>query len=260
LEAGEKMAERLNEMVRSYWEQQPCGTDPDVIGHIKKGSLAWSEKIEEHRYNVEAFIHAVAQFTRYHGKKILEIGVGAGTDHLQWVRAGAECYGVDLTDAAIKTTKARLAIYGFKSNLQCLNAEILPFPDESFDLVYSWGVIHHSEHPERIIREIRRVLRPGGDFTGMMYNRHSLVALRLWVKHSIKERNCHSLADVIWNHVESVGTKAYTVKELKELFSEFSRFSAIPFMTTYDKTRWPVWISKFFPDEWGWFIAIRAKK
>jgi ubiquinone/menaquinone biosynthesis C-methylase UbiE len=254
------MANTLNEIVRFYWEQQPCGTEPDVTGKLDKGTLAWSEKIEEHRYTVEPFIHAMAQFTRYHGKKILEIGVGAGTDHLQWARAGAECCGVDLTDAAIETTRARLAMHGLSSNLQRLDAEVLPFADESFDLVYSWGVIHHSEHPEKILCEIRRVLRSGGRFIGMMYNRRSLVALRLWLKHVVKEKRWYSLADVIWNHVESFGTKAYTVKELQELFSEFSHFTAIPLITPYDKSRCPAWVSKFLPDEWGWFIAIRAKK
>jgi ubiquinone/menaquinone biosynthesis C-methylase UbiE len=254
------MAKSLNEIVRSYWEQHPCGTDPDLTGNLKRGTLAWSERIEEHRYNVEPFIHAVAQFTRYHGKKILEIGVGAGTDHLQWARAGAECYGLDLTDAAIDITKERLALYGFKSNLQRLDAESLPFPDESFELVYSWGVIHHSEHPERIISEIRRVLRPESSFIGMVYNRYSLFALRVWLKYVVKEKRLHSFSDVIWKDVESIGTKAYTIEELKKLFSEFSSFSAFPLMTAYDKEKWPTWISQFFPDQWGWFIAIRAKK
>jgi 2-polyprenyl-3-methyl-5-hydroxy-6-metoxy-1,4-benzoquinol methylase len=72
-----------------------------------------------------------------------EVGVGAGTDHLQWARAGALCHGVDLTDAAIETTRARLAHYGFTSELRRVDAETLPFPDDTFDVVWSWGVIHH---------------------------------------------------------------------------------------------------------------------
>lgn len=252
---------KLSDKVCEYWAKEPCGTGPEVVGGLPERTREWFERIEERRYTVEPFIHSIAQFTRHHGKKILEVGVGAGTDHLQWARAGAECYGVDLTDAAIKTTKAHLSIYGFKSNLQRLDAEVLPFPDESFDLVYSWGVIHHSEHPECIIKEIKRVLKPRGIFIGMMYGRRSLLAFQIWVRHALlKGRPWHTFADVIWNNMESIGTKAYTVSELKKLFSEFNSFSATPLITSYDLERWPGWLSGLFPDQWGWFIALRATK
>jgi len=255
------MRETLNDKVRSYWEQKPCGTSHEVTGDFEKGSLLWFENIEEHRYSIEPFIHSVAQFTRHHGKKILEIGVGAGTDHLQWARAGAICYGIDLTQAAIEITRSRLSMYGFESNLQCTDAENLPFDDEIFDLVYSWGVIHHTEHPQRIIQEIKRVLKSDGVFIGMMYNRHSLVAFEVWVRSALfKGKPWRSLSEVIWYSMESLGTKAYTVSELKELFSEFGSFSAKPIITAYDRSIGPAWLSKFFPDQWGWFITIRAKK
>jgi len=137
----------LNDEVRSYWEQEACGTPEIVVGKFEKFSREWFEQVENHRYQVEPFIHSVAQFHRYQSKRILEVGVGAGTDHLQWARAGAECYGVDLTDEAIETTQRRLETYKFHSNLKRINAEVLPFEDNFFDVVYSWGVIHHTEHP-----------------------------------------------------------------------------------------------------------------
>jgi ubiquinone/menaquinone biosynthesis C-methylase UbiE len=232
-----------------------------VVGQLQPYTPQWFEQIEAYRYNTEPFIHAVAQFARYHGQRILEIGVGAGTDHLQWARAGAECYGIDLTDAAIEVTRAHLAVYGLTSHLQQMNAENLQFDDDFFDVVYSWGVIHHSESPESIIREIRRVLKPGGHFIGMMYHRHSLVALRLWVKHALCQgRLTRSLSDVIWNHMESVGTKAYTEPELRTLFADFREFTAKPILTPYDRTKWPSYMSQFFPDSWGWFLALKAVK
>jgi 2-polyprenyl-3-methyl-5-hydroxy-6-metoxy-1,4-benzoquinol methylase len=255
------MLEKLNEKVRSYWEHQPCGTNQSVTGDMQAGSIAWFERIEGYRYSVEPCIHSVAQFTRYHGKKLLEIGVGAGTDHLQWARAGTKCYGVDLTDAAIETTRSHLSLYGFKSDLKRLDAEVLPFAEDSFDLVYSWGVIHHSEHPQLIINEIKRVLKPGGQFVGMMYNRHSFCAYNSWIKHALlKGKPWQSFKDVIWNHMESLGTKAYTALELKLFFSDFSTFSAEPILTVYDTRPWPTWLSRFFPNQWGWFIAVKATK
>lgn len=251
----------LNDEVRAFWEQGPCGSGGSIVGALTPLSLEWFERIEEHRYRVEPFIHSVAQFTRHHGKKVLEVGVGAGTDHLQWARAGAQCFGVDLTSAAIETTRARFALYGFASNLQRLDAETLPFEDSTFDLVYSWGVIHHSEKPERIIEEIHRVLKPGGMFVGMLYGRRSPLVFKFWVKHALlKGKPWLSFSDVVWDKVESVGTKAYTQSELRSLFGKFASTETIPLITTYDTDHWPRWISKFFPDSWGWFIGIRATK
>ena len=165
------------------------------------------------------------------------------------------------TDAAIATTKARLAAYGFESKLQRIDAEQLPSPDDTFDLVYSWGVIHHSEHPERIVAEIRRVLKPGGVFIGMLYGRLSPAVLKMWVRHALfKGKPWRSFADVVWHDVESVGTKAYTVSELRTMFSQFNGLVIKPLITPYDTSRWPTWISRFFPDDWGWFITMEATK
>jgi ubiquinone/menaquinone biosynthesis C-methylase UbiE len=250
-----------NADVRAYWEQQPCGTEPTVVGALPSSSRAWFEQVERFRYQVEPYIHAHAQFTRHNGKTILEVGVGAGTDHLQWARAGCRCYGVDLTDAAIKTTGDHLAMYGFESQLRRVDAESLPFEDNRFDLVYSWGVIHHSARPEQLIHEIHRVLKPGGSFLGMMYNRHSVTAMRFWVRFALLAgRPWRTIPDIIAAHVESAGTKAYTVEELTRMFARFASFTAKPVITVADTSDSPQWISRFFPDDWGWFITLAATK
>jgi ubiquinone/menaquinone biosynthesis C-methylase UbiE len=251
----------LTEEVRAYWEREPCGTGPSITGELEQGSKEWFEQVEQYRYAVEPFIHSIAQFTRYRGKKLLEVGVGAGTDHLQWARAGAECHGVDLTDAAIRTTEERLRIYGLRSSLQRVNAQALPFDDETFDVVYSWGVIHHSDNPAEIISEILRVLKPGGQFIGMLYGRRSVTVVKLWVRYALlKGKPWLSPANVVWNRMESVGTKSYTVSEVKDLFSRYSQFEAIPTITAYDLARFPRWMSMYFPDSWGWYIGVRATK
>lgn len=251
----------INYEVRNYWEKEACGTSLDIVGSDIEKTLEWFQKVESYRYQVEPFIHSVAKFTLHHGKKILEVGVGAGTDHLQWARAGALCNGVDLSDTAIDTTRTHLSLYGFQSNLQRLDAEELPFEDNTFDLVYSWGVIHHANQPERIISEIKRVLRPSGLFIGMMYGRRSVAAFKLWVKHGLlKGKPLQPWRDLIWNNMESIGTKAYTVRELKQMFSTFSSLKANPIITEYDKRKWPRWVSQYFPDKWGWFIALEAVK
>src|SRR5687768_7125328 len=111
-------SDNLNNLVEKYWQAEPCGTSPDIVGGTERHTREWYETVEEHRYAVEPYIHSVAQFTRHRDKKVLEIGVGAGTDHLQWARAGTDLHGVDLTEAAISTTRRRLELYGLSSKLQ----------------------------------------------------------------------------------------------------------------------------------------------
>src|SRR5262249_20415652 len=123
------------------------------------------------------------------------------------------------------------------------------------------GVTHHSEKPECIVAEIHRVLRPGGLFLGMMYNRHSYAAFKWWVKYALlRGRPWRSLADVMWHHMESVGTKTYTVAELRKLFSAFHEFQPQPIIINDERKPWPGWLSQFFSARWGFFIAIRATK
>jgi ubiquinone/menaquinone biosynthesis C-methylase UbiE len=251
----------LNTQVRQFWEKAPCGTDLAVLEEIPHHSREWFETVEENRYTLEPFIHSAAQFTRHSGKMLLEVGVGAGTDHLQWARAGARCHGVDLTEAAISTTKDRLACYGLSSNLQRIDAETLPFPDSTFDLVYSWGVIHHSEKPQQIVREIHRVLKPGGIFIGMMYSTVSLVSLRFWLKYALfAGRPFRSVANVLWNHMESIGTKAYRQRDIRDMFQMFSQIRTEKVVTPYDTRRLPPFLAQIVPPALGWFMTIRATK
>lgn len=251
----------MNEQVKDYWEQVPCGTEARIVKDASKFSREFFESVESYRYQVEPFIHSVAQFTRYHGKQVLEIGVGAGTDHLQWARAGVDLSGVDLTDAAIETTSKRLELYGFKSQLQRVDAEVLPFPDDSFDVVYSWGVIHHSEHPERILQEVYRVLKPGGQFIGMFYHRRSLWTLKLWIRHALLAgRPWRSFNDVLHHHMESIGTKAYSRAELAVLFERFVLLNIVPFLTIGDTHRLPNWSIPWIPSQLGWYYGIRATR
>jgi ubiquinone/menaquinone biosynthesis C-methylase UbiE len=248
----------LNAAVRQYWEQEPCGTSDFIVGRWPARSPQWFASVEQHRYHEEPHIFAVAQFTRWAGKRLLEIGVGAGCDHLQFARAGALCHGVDLTDAAVETTRQHLALHGLRSDLRRADAEELPFADASFDVVYSWGVMHHSERPEAIAREIQRVLKPGGTFIGMMYSRRSLVAWKLWVRRALLSgKPWRSLADVLWHHMESVGTKGYTQDELRRMFASFARVEISPVATVYDR-KWLGPLARLVPDALGWNLAICA--
>lgn len=254
--SGELLSE-----VKKYWEAGPCGTEDARLQGFPEGSKEWFEQIESLRYEQEPMIFSAAQFTRHKGKKVLEIGVGAGSDHLQWARAGAVLYGVDLTSAAIETTTRRLSLYGCKSTLQNVNAETLPFADGTFDLVYSWGVIHHSEDPARIVREAYRVLKPGGQAITMFYSKHSVRTWKYWVRYALLKGKLHwGIREVMWHHMESLGTKCYTPSQLGEIFGQFSKVSVKKYLTPYDCTWIPAFLHPYIPDGMGFFSVIKATK
>lgn len=209
----------LKQEVRQFWDRNTCGTD---ITRERRFSRAYFDDIEDYRYAAEPEIFAFAQFTRFHGSKLLEVGVGAGTDFVQWVRAGTEAYGVDLTAAAVEHVKHRLQVYGLEAeDVRVADAEALPFDDDGFDIVYSWGVIHHSPDTEKALREIVRVARPGGTCRIMVYNRHSLCALVQWVRRALlRGRPWKSLSWCLYHYVESPGTKAYTRREVRQMLAD----------------------------------------
>jgi len=204
----------LKSQVKEFWNRQSCDVQH---ARAEKFSRDYFEQIEQRRYDSTPIIHAFAQFTRYHGKRVLEVGFGAGTDFIQWLRAGAVASGVDLTEEALDNVNRRIEVYGLPQP-ECLgvaDAEDLPFSDNAFDLGYSWGVLHHTPNTEKSIAELVRVVRPGGEIKLMLYNRHSIYAYRRWLQMALgKGRPWKSLGWVLANHVESAGTKGYTKNEI----------------------------------------------
>jgi len=250
--------EALKGQVRDYWEQEPCGS---WAATSRKYTREYFDEIEEYRYCVEPFIHQFAQFTRFRGKKVLEIGVGAGTDHVQFARAGALLSGIDLTEEGVAMVKKRLALEGLHSDLRRSDAENLPFEDNTFDYVYSWGVLHHTPDTEKSINEVYRVCKPGGRVCIMLYHRFSLLAFLFWLRYGLlKLKPFRSLKDVIYHHMESIGTKAYSQKEVRELFHQFMNVRITPLLTTGDTNRMPRGIVKYIPQSFGWFLVIQGTK
>jgi SAM-dependent methyltransferase len=177
------------------------------------------------RYELEPYIFEFARFDEGRGRDVLEIGVGMGADHLEWAKESPRSLtGIDLTPRAIELTRARLDTYGLTSSLECGDAECLPFPDESFDVVYSWGVLHHSPDTPRTVAEVYRVLRPGGVARVMIYHRWSITGYLLWLRYGMLSGR--GLSEVYARYLESPGTKAYTVDEAERLFEQFDNVSA----------------------------------
>ncbi len=161
---------KLKERVRAFWQENPCGTR---FADAPPGSRRFYELVEEHRYAKEWHIPIAADFGVATGLKVLEIGCGLGTDGAQFAKAGADYTGIDLTDAAIDLAQKRFDLFGLAGKFQTADAENLDFDDNSFDLVYSHGVLHHTPDTARAVKEVHRVLRPGGRVVVMLYHRGS---------------------------------------------------------------------------------------
>ena len=141
------------------------------------GTRAFFDEVEHRKYFVESHIHAFADFDRWLGKRVLEIGCGIGTDTVNFVRAGAQVTAIDLSEQSAALARQRLEVYGLgdRATIHVGNAEELPdiLPPQTFDLVYSFGVIHHSPHPRRIVEHIRQYMTPASELRLMVYSRVS---------------------------------------------------------------------------------------
>lgn len=161
---------QLKNRVRDFWQNHPCGSK---FASAQPGSRLFYELIEKHRYEKEWHIPEAAGFNRAKNLRVLEIGCGLGTDGAQFAKAGADYTGVDLTEAAVDLTRRRFELFNLAGKFRVADAECLDFPDNSFDLVYSHGVLHHTPDTAGAIREVHRVLRPGGRAAVMLYHRNS---------------------------------------------------------------------------------------
>lgn len=258
----------MKQQVRAFWDAQPCGTGEPTAA---PGSREFFEQLAALRYAREPFIADFAMFPHRKGQRVLEIGCGAGTDSAQFALAGARLTAVDLSYESLRVARQHLTVCGGSAGWVEADAERLPFIDGCFDLVYSWGVIHHTPDVPHAISEIRRMLRPGGELRVMIYHRMSWVTLRAWVRHALlKGKPWRSFRQVLASHVESIGTQAFTRKEAHRLFGGYDNLRLEPVLTPYDTTIMGtkmVWLNSVLPriaklvgNRFGWFLLISGTK
>ena len=164
------------EQAVKQWSANPCGA---VAGDER--SLEYFLAVERGRYAQQPWQRACVRFEEYTGKRFLEIGVGHGTDLVQFAKAGAACHGIDITDRHLELTARNFALRGLPVALKQCDAARIEYPDAYFDLVYSFGVIHHIPDASSVLTEIRRVLKPGGRCLIALYRRYSLFHLYMIV-------------------------------------------------------------------------------
>lgn len=277
------------EKVKEFWNGNPCG---NWLSEESTDRTRYFTEIATKRYATEYHIPLVAQFEKYQGKHVLEIGCGMGVDGLQFQKAGAHYTGIDLTPAAIELAKEQASLLGNPSaQFHLVNAEEgLPFPDNHFDHVYSFGVIHHSPNTEKIVAEIHRVLKPHGTFCVMVYNRSSInyyieiMFLRKLFRYALylpfmptllarltgfdrKKLETHQrllhgekkLTKTEWISMNTDGpncplAKVYSKKEAQILFNSFDEVHTQAYF--FDRSHWPV-LGKIFPNSFYHWLGSR---
>ena len=154
--------------VKKYWNDRPCN-----VRHSKKdtGTKEYFDEVEAKRYTAEPHIPLFADFESYKGKKVLEVGCGMATEGINFVKHGAEYTGTDLSEESLELAKKRFGVYNKEGKFYAGNSEKLTsfVPVETYDLIYSFGVIHHSPQPEKIISEIKKYMNKDSTLKIMLY-------------------------------------------------------------------------------------------
>jgi len=259
------------------WNTNPCGAD--AAEELERGSRAFFRGIEDHRYDVYApWLKEAVGFQSFAGRRVLEIGPGLGTDHAQFARAGARLYAIDLTATHLALTRQRFALETLETRLARADAELLPFVDASFDVVYSFGVLHHTPDTQKAVEEARRVLRPGGLAIISLYHRHSAfhwiatVLCRGIRRGELWTRGYRRLLADIEHGARDSGAeplvKVLSRRQCRRLFSRFQQVTvrsdhidyAHFFPSRPPSPLGPRRLVEKLAGRWGWYLTVIARK
>lgn len=265
--------------VQKYWDERPCN-----VRHSPRsiGSREYFEEVEARKYLVEPHIPEFASFDSWKDKKVLELGCGIGTDTIRFARAGAQVTAVDLSEQSLALARRRAEIYGISDRIRFYqaNGEELSqvVPVETYDLAYSFGVVHHTPHPDRAVAELRKYLAPGSTLKLMVYHRYAWKVL--WIALRFGRGQFWKLSELIARHSEAQTgcpvTYAYSRTQARSLV-EAQGFRVqdigvdhifpyrIPDYLEYRYVR--NWYWRWMPDRFfralerrfGWHLCITAK-
>jgi len=262
------------ENAQAQWDQDPCGAH--YVKDHALGTREFFDSVEQYRYNDYApWLPQVMGFNEFGGRNLLEIGCGMGSDLLQFARGKARCTAVDLTPRSIEITRHRFALYGEKGSFMISDAEDLPFPSETFDVVYSNGVLHHLDNTEAAVDEVHRVLKKGGIAKVMLYHRNSLnywleIVLRrgLFGGEYLRGRSSEQIMSRVVEysgHEARPVVKVYSRKQAAKLFHEFSDVTIEVNQLLRSEMRFlnsltPESLFRFLQKHIGWNVIITARK
>jgi ubiquinone/menaquinone biosynthesis C-methylase UbiE len=262
---------KAKEQAIKQWTNDPCG----MVGAkgLEIGTKEFYQKIDQNRYQEYApWMKQAMKFEQFQNQHVLEIGFGMGTDLFSFASSGATVSGVDLSPQHLEIATQRFNLYGLKANLQLADTESLPFGDATFDVVYSFGVIHHTPNTEKAVEEIYRVLKPGGQAILAVYHKNSifhLCAISGYLLHMrfLQESYQDTLSRIEYRENSDARplVKLYSRKEFQKLLHQFSQVEIDCFHL--DKTHFsflqgfvPNSLIKQWENKYGWYLVARARK
>ena len=264
------------EVIKSYWETKPPGIKHSSFEY---GSKEFFEEIEHERYSdifKYQYLPSVAEFDLHPDKRVLEVGMGLGTDILQFARNGSNVSGIDLTQNSVDTVTGRFDLNDLDGDFKRASFREIPFEDNTFDIVYSFGVLHHSPFMDEGIEEVRRVLKPGGKAIIMLYHKGFKYYIRKLFYNGVLKLKYfkYSSQEIVNMASEDFGDSPCTLvvnrKDIDKLFSNYKelstschriddylKFGNYFFSPTYCLPRKLI---NFIENKWGWNIIIKAIK
>jgi len=264
------------EEVKKYWNDRPCN-----IRHSTSqvGTRQYFDEVEKRKYFVEPHIPKFAEFEKWRGKKVLEIGCGIGTDTINFARAGAQVTAMEISEESLNLTRQRAKVYGLEDKIKFYhaNAEELSkvIPIESYDLIYSFGVIHHTPSPENVMCEIKHYTKPGTTVKIMVYYRYSWKVF--WILLTQGKGAFWRTKELVAKNSEAQTgcpiTWTYSSKDIRRLLKGFKITDILidhifPYkISDYVKYKYnKVWYFRFLPKSifrwlekhFGWHLCVTA--
>jgi len=199
--------------IAAYWDEHIHDL---AVATYPVGTQEFFQQLDEYRYDKLNYLPRLVNFSAYSGKSVLEVGCGVGIDLVRFARGGAKVTGIDLSKTAIDLACKNLGHNGQSADLRVMNGEHMQFHDNTFDVVYAHGVLQYTADTEKMISEIHRVLKPGGEAVLMVYNKHSWLNLM------------RNVTRVPLEHEDAPILRKFSIHELKQLLRPFKNYRIIP--------------------------------
>jgi SAM-dependent methyltransferase len=253
--------ENLSIKIKKYWDNQPCNINH---GKSRVGTKDYFDEVRNRRYFVEPHILKFADFSSWKNKKVLEIGCGIGTDACMFAKHGAQYTGIDISKESLQLAKEQFKLYEYKGDFFTYDAsDNLDF--QNFDLIYSYGVIHHHPNTERIINNVHSWLKGSGEFRFMVYARHSwkYAMIQAGLAQPEAQPNCPYVKYFTHQDIENMLGNRFTIEEIKQdhnfmyNLSDYNndRYFLEPWFDVMDND-----VREALRDYLGWHLLIKAKK